>query len=297
MARLRAVVRRVATSASSVLIQGESGVGKELVAIALHEESGRGPFVSVAVPELADGLLESELFGHARGAFTGAFRGRVGLFEAADGGTLFLDEIGDAPPGTQAKLLRVLESREVRRLGTSVARRVDVRVIAATHRDLVRQVADGSFREDLFYRIRGALIAVPPLRDRGDDVRELTELLLAEITVASGQPRPELGEDFARAISRHFWAGNVRELRSVLEQVVLWWDRESRLGAADLLEALVSLNPGLISADLELACEMIAAWRRQRGNQEAARRELGLTRAEWRSRIARLGLDGLRRRG
>jgi DNA-binding NtrC family response regulator len=287
---VRAAIRRVAASGVTVLIQGETGTGKELVARAIHDESGRGAFVSASLPELSEGVLESELFGHRRGAFTGAVSERAGLFEAASGGTLFLDEIGDAAPSVQVKLLRALESREVRPVGASVARRADVRVVAATHRDLAERVRAGAFREDLWFRIRGALVRLPPLRERPGDLPALCAVLLAEIARTARVRTPALAADALALLARLPWQGNVRELRCVLENAVLWWGGEGPLGRVHLLEAIASLHPALGPEDPLLASRMLDAWRRHGWNQEAARRELGLTRAAWRSRLARLGL-------
>jgi len=292
---VRTAIRRVARFSVSVLVQGETGTGKELVARAIHEESGRGPFVSVALPELSEGVLESELFGHRRGAFTGAVRAHAGLFEAASGGTLFLDEIGDAPPAVQVKLLRALESREVRPVGSSSARRADVRVVAATHRDLGDRVRAGAFREDLWFRVRGAVIRIPPLRARCGDVPALAAALLGEVSRAASLPTPALSEAALELLVRLPWRGNVRELRSVLENAVLWWGGDGALGRGELLEAMASLNPDLDAGEHALAERMLDAWRRHGWNQEAARRELGLTRAAWRTRFARLGLGVGRR--
>jgi DNA-binding NtrC family response regulator len=292
---VRTAIRRVARFSVSVLVQGETGTGKELVARAIHEESGRGPFVSIALPELSEGVLESELFGHRRGAFTGAVRAHAGLFEAASGGTLFLDEIGDAPPAVQVKLLRALESREVRPVGSSSARRADVRVVAATHRDLGDRVRAGAFREDLWFRVRGTVIRIPPLRARSGDVPALAAALLGEVARAASLPTPVLSEAGLELLVRLPWRGNVRELRSVLENAVLWWGGEGPLGRGELLEAIASLNPDLDAGEHALAERMLDAWRRHGWNQEAARRELGLTRAAWRTRFSRLGLGVGRR--
>jgi DNA-binding NtrC family response regulator len=295
MRRVQAAVRRVAPAGATVLVSGETGTGKDLAARAIHEESGRERFVAVAVTELSEGVLESELFGHVRGAFTGAVVSRPGLFEAASGGTLFLDEVGDAPPAVQVKLLRALESREVRPVGASAARQVDVRVVAATHRDLGALVREGRFREDLFYRLRGAAIHLPPLRERAEDLPALCAALLEPIAAAARVPLPELAPDFAAALARWPWRGNVRELRAVLENAVLWWDGEGRLERAHLAEALVAGSAALAPGGQALAERMLDAWRRHGWNQEAARRELGFTRGEWRRRFARLGLDVARR--
>ena len=294
--RVKAAIRRLAPTPTTVLIHGETGTGKELVARALHEESGRGPFVSVSVPELSEGVLESELFGHARGSFTGAVASRQGLFEGASGGTLFLDEIGDTPLAIQVKLLRALETREVRPVGASTPRRVDVRIVAATNRDLAEMSRRGAFREDLLYRLRGATIHLPPLRDRTADIESIARVLIAEIAEAARVEAPELDPGFLAALTRCPWKGNVRELRAVLENVILWRDGDGPVERMHLVEALVAMNPGLSPEDHLLSQSMLDVCRRHGWNQEAARRELGMTRGEWRSRAARLGFDAVRRR-
>jgi len=294
--RVKAAIRRLAPTRTTVLIHGETGTGKELVARAIHEESGRGPFVPVSVPELSEGVLESELFGHARGSFTGAVASRQGLFEEANGGTLFLDEIGDTPPSMQVKLLRALETREVRPVGGTTPRRVDVRVVAATNRDLAGMSRRGSFREDLFFRLCGAMIHLPPLRARVADIEMIAHSMLREIAESARVPVPKVDAGFLTALTRCPWKGNVRELRAVLENVVLWRDGETPIERMDLVEALVAMNPDLSPEDQLLAQNMLEVCRRHGWNQEAARRELGMTRGEWRSRAARLGLDAVRRR-
>jgi DNA-binding NtrC family response regulator len=215
---LRAAVARlarVATADIPVLIRGESGTGKELAAREIHRASARahGPFVAVNCAALAESLQLSDLFGHVRGAFTGADRDRVGVFEAARGGTVLLDEIGDLPLGAQGLLLRVLQESEVRRLGESLPRRVDVRVLAATHRDLERAVAGGTFREDLFYRLKVGAVDLPPLRERGDDVLQLADLFLSR---HRPPPPPRLAAATRDRLRAHSWPGNVRELENVL---------------------------------------------------------------------------------
>ena len=204
----------VAATDSTVLLTGETGTGKELVARAIHDLSGRagGPFVAIDCAGLPNGLLETELFGHARGSFTGAQRDRAGLFEAARGGTVFLDEVADAPEQVQVRLLRVLEEREVRRVGESRNRLLDVRVIAATQRDLGNEVRLARFRKDLYYRVRVFEISLPPLRDRQEDVSLLVAHLLARLEDA----RP-ITTAALRSLEHHSWPGNVRELRAVLE--------------------------------------------------------------------------------
>jgi len=296
MRRMRVAIRRVAPRPVPVLVQGETGTGKELAALALHEESGRAPFVAVSLPELSEGVLESELFGHRRGAFTGANASRAGLFAAADGGTLFLDEIGDAPLAVQVKLLRALEAGAVRPVGGAAARRIDVRVVAATNRDLGELVRRGAFREDLYFRVRGALLRLPPLRERAADLPALAEALLAELARGDARAAPALAPDALALLARLPWRGNVRELRALLENALLWWSGAGAFGRSELLEALASLDAALDADDRDLAGAMLEAWRRCGWNQEAARRELGFSRAAWRSRLARLGLDVARRR-
>jgi two-component system response regulator HydG len=224
MRELYRLLERVAQSQAPVLIRGESGTGKELVARALHFEGPRraGSFVAVNCTALPESLLESELFGHARGAFTGATAARRGLFLEADGGTLLLDEIGDMPAALQAKLLRVLEEGEVRAVGSDAARKVDVRVLAATHQDLEERVRAGAFRSDLYYRLNVVPIAVPPLRERVEDVALLAEHFLAQARTRNpSSPVTRLDAGALAALSRHGWPGNVRELENLIERLVI----------------------------------------------------------------------------
>ena len=219
MARLYDLARRLARSAIPILIQGETGAGKELAAAAIHAFSARagGPFVSVNCAAIPETLAESELFGHARGAFSGAVAARPGLLEIASGGTLFLDEIGELSPAIQAKLLRALESGELTRVGESGVRTVDLRIVAATNRDLPREVEAGRFRSDLFFRLGSARLELPPLRDRPRDVALLARTILGEACRRLHRPPLELSIGAAVALFRHDWPGNVRELRHVLE--------------------------------------------------------------------------------
>lgn len=221
MRRLYSLIERVANSDTTVVIQGESGTGKELIATEIVERSRRakGPFVVVDCGAIAPHLVESELFGHLRGAFTGADRDRAGAFESADGGTVFLDEVGELPLDLQPKLLRVLESRQVRRLGDSRTRKIDVRVIAATNRNLEREVNRGRFREDLFFRIAVVTIHVPPLRERLEDIPLLIDTMLA-IMNATDQ-RSKFDQAMLADASSHDWPGNVRELRNWVERSVV----------------------------------------------------------------------------
>jgi DNA-binding NtrC family response regulator len=224
LSRALARLERAAKSPSStVLIRGETGSGKELMARFLHEKSARaqGPFVELNCSAIPETLLESELYGHERGAFTDAKRFKKGLFELADGGTLFLDEIGEMAPTLQAKLLRVLETRTFRRVGGHADISVDVRVVAATHRDLAAMVADGRFREDLYFRLNVVPVEVPPLRERLEDLPALAEHFVQRLARELGRPTLRLHPGALTALARHRWPGNVRELRNVLERAVL----------------------------------------------------------------------------
>jgi len=216
-------VEAVAETPASVLLQGESGVGKELVAHAIHTQSARvdGPLVKVNCASIPKELFESEFFGHVRGAFTGAHRDRIGRFQLADGGTIFLDEVGEIPLELQGKLLRVLQESEFERVGDDVTRSVDVRVIAATNRNLEQLIVDGEFREDLFYRISVFPVDVPPLRDRGDDVIRLAQHFLERACNDFGRPVLTLTRAQANKLYEYDWPGNVRELKNVIERAVI----------------------------------------------------------------------------
>jgi NtrC-family two-component system response regulator AlgB len=212
------LARKVAPSTITVLIEGESGTGKEMLATLIHRDSGRHdhPFVAVNCSALAETLLESELFGHVKGSFTGALKDRQGRFETADGGTVFLDEVGEIPPSVQVKLLRFLQSKEFERVGESVTRKVDVRVVAATNRDLEEAVRTGGFREDLFYRINAVRLKLPPLRERAEDIP-----LLAQHFIAKHGGRSGFAQDAVLALSGYQWRGNVRELENVIERALI----------------------------------------------------------------------------
>lgn len=222
MQKVFEVVRKVADSKSNVLICGESGTGKELVARAIHYNSARSvlPFVAVNCSAVPETLLESELFGHMKGSFTGAIANKAGLFEIANGGTIFLDEIGDTTPTIQVKLLRVIQEREFRRVGGSQDIKVDVRVVAATNKDLEKAVADGSFREDLYYRLDVIPIRLPPLRMRTGDIPLLVNHFLERFAKDSGKPKPVLSSEAMHVLLEHEWRGNVRELENLIERVV-----------------------------------------------------------------------------
>jgi two-component system NtrC family response regulator/two-component system response regulator HydG len=216
-------VRQVAPSTASVLLLGESGTGKELFAQALHQNSSRRakPFVKVACAALPETLLESELFGHEKGSFTGATYTRAGRFEMADGGTLFLDEIGDISPTVQIKLLRFLEEREFERVGGNRTYKVDVRIVCATHRDLEKKIQDGAFREDLYYRLNVIQIHIPPLRERVGDIPVLAHHFLKRYADANGKEVNRISDEALALLLKHTWAGNVRELENAMERAVV----------------------------------------------------------------------------
>ncbi len=283
------LVERFAPSPAPVLITGESGTGKELVAKAIHFQSPRkgAPFVAMNCAAIPDSLIESELFGHKRGAFTDARADRDGLFVQADGGTLFLDEIGELSLGMQAKLLRAIQEREVRPLGSSKTERVDLRIVAATNRDLDRRIAEGFFRSDLFYRLNVLVIALPPLRARLEDVPLLAEHFL--IKCAGRVNRPHVrGFDpgAARALMDYDWPGNVRELENVVERAVLYAEKDL-VAAVDLPQQIKERKPsdalssavarGLTLAELEreYILQVLAA---EGGNKTRAAQRLGLDR-------------------
>jgi DNA-binding NtrC family response regulator len=301
------VIRRAGPTDATLLITGESGTGKEVVARALHAESRRRarPFVALNCSALPGDLVESELFGHVRGAFTGADRDREGMFEAADGGTLFLDEVGDLAGPAQAKLLRALEERQVTRLGSNKPVSVDVRVVAATHRPLDRMSADGGFREDLLYRLRVISLHLPPLRERREDVPAIALHFLAEMAARHGRPVRGLADGARRALLAYDWPGNVRELRNAIERAVVLAEGD-QIEAGDLppqlLESAAPLRPvDAALADLPFAeareravdaferAYLQAALERH-GNVSAAARALGLHRQSLQKKLRQLGL-------
>jgi two-component system response regulator HydG len=241
MARLRERLRRIADSHGTVMISGESGAGKEVAARWIHEHSPRAdqPFLAINCAALSTSLLESELFGHERGAFTGADRLRKGRFELADGGTLLLDEISEIAPSIQAKLLRVLQEQSFERVGSSRPMAVDVRVIATTNRDLPAEVARGSFRQDLYYRLNVLPLHMPPLREHPEDLRELLEYFLARVGRREGKPVKALNDDVSDLFRRYAWPGNVRELQNICERAAV-------LTTGDTLDAAM-IEPWLSS--------------------------------------------------
>jgi len=223
MQDVSARIDKVAPTSTTVLIVGETGTGKELVARAIHENSLRkeAPFIAVNCAAIPDTLIESELFGHEKGAFTGALEPRMGLVEAADGGTLFLDEIAELSLSAQAQLLRVLQDGEVRRVGSNSVRHVDVRLLAATHRDLDLRVKDGVFRSDLYFRLQVVEIMLPPLRERGDDLNKLLEYMLDKVCKQLDRKGCVLTEQALDLVKRYRWPGNIRELENAVERAVI----------------------------------------------------------------------------
>jgi len=283
MLRVLETIDRVARTRATVLLQGETGTGKELLAREIHRRSHRRsrPFLRVNCAALTEGLLESELFGHERGSFTGAIRTTRGLFQAADGGTLLLDEISEISPALQAKLLRVLQEREVRRVGASESIAVDTRIIATTNRDLVTEVRANRFRADLYHRLNVVRIDVPALRDRPDDLRPLTDFILDLKAGEHDLRRPAVDDDFRRALAAHPWPGNVRELENALERALLLCDGE-RLRTEDLqLDAPATLAPGVPAVGLTLReaerALILATLEATRRNRTRAARRLGIS--------------------
>lgn len=308
MREVYSLIERVAASAVDVLVTGETGTGKELVARAIHNASRRadGPFVPVDCGAIPDALLESELFGHERGAFTGADARRMGLIEFADGGTLFLDEVGELPLPLQAKLLRVLQERRVRRVGARQENPVDVRVVAATSRPIDRMVADGAFRRDLFYRINVVRIDLPPLRDRGDDIGLLAECFANRAAQEMGRPVGGLSTDVYQVLAGYHWPGNVRELQNVVRRAIAL-TRSPAAGIDDLPDEVVAAAGRPVATDAEPVgfiarrAEHVARFEKQfltdlltrhQGDVSAAAREARLPRGTLYRLMKGHGLDG-----
>ena len=293
MRALAAEVARYAQADANVLITGETGVGKDLVARTLHQLSDRRdhPFVIVDCPGLVPTLVESELFGHERGAFTDATLARPGRFEMAGEGTVYLDRVDELPLDGQAKLLRLVEHKQVERLGSSVAVPIRARVVASASGDIERAVRDGHFRMDLFHRLRVLPLRVPALRERANDIPLLAHRLVADLAEASGRPVPELGDDAIAALTSYDWPGNARELRHVLEHAMMASDLQT-ITAADLPQMLVSPERIASGASAsrptleDLERQYIAVVLREtRGNQTRAAKVLGISRkALWEKR-------------
>jgi len=303
---LRRQIERVGPAEGRVLITGENGTGKELVARALHDASARarGPFVSVNCGAVPAELIESELFGHEKGAFTGAVARKAGKFERADGGTLFLDEVGDMPAAMQVKLLRVLQTGEVERVGGQRAIHVDVRVVAATNRDLRRAIEDGAFREDLYYRLDVVPIHVPPLRDRKDDLPRLAERFLADAAAENHRPRARFTSRALARLAEHDYPGNVRELRNLVERVVILSEPGAETLDFDDVDPYVprrhratpiGYRPGPRLADLVADAEraiVAEALEAHGGSIPETAKSLGVERSNFHKKLKALGLKG-----
>jgi transcriptional regulator with PAS, ATPase and Fis domain len=299
MWQLFAMIQRIAPHYRSVLIQGPTGTGKDLIASALHRRSRvSGKFIVLNCSAVVETLFESEIFGHVRGAFTGADRDKIGLLELANGGTLFLDEIGDMPLSTQAKLLRVLQNQEVLPVGSLAVRKVDVRVVAATHRDLRTAIAEGKFREDLYYRLSMVELRVPPLKERPDDIPLLTRHFVQKFSrefdkqISGTTPRAGI------VLQRHSWPGNVRELEHVIGRACMLTEN-SILDVHDLPDELVHENAiphtgsnGAVSPLAHQERRLVEdALRESAGNQSEAARKLGIGRDALRYKMKRFRLS------
>jgi DNA-binding NtrC family response regulator len=306
MQRVFETMQKVAETDLTVLIRGESGTGKELVAQALHNRSSRKnrPFVAVNCAAISRELVESELFGHEKGAFTGADARRVGRFEAADGGTIFLDEIGDMAPETQAKVLRVLQERSFERVGGTRPIEVDVRVVAATHRNLAEDVKRERFREDLYYRLKVVEIELPPLRERREDVPALSQRFLEQVTERLGLEKKRLGESALARLARHSWPGNARELENAIEQAAVLGsgatieEADLNLGEEEAaasagfgdLEELAFADAKKRAVEKFERAYLLKALRRSGGNISRAAESIGMVRQSLQQKIRDLGL-------
>jgi len=299
MQEVLATVERVAPTNSTVLLGGESGVGKDLIARAIHEKSRRasGPFIKINSTAIPENLLESELFGYEKGAFTGANASKPGKFELADKGTLFLDEIGDVPPAIQVKLLRVLQEREFERLGGTRTVKVDVRLIAATNRDLREALEQGTFREDLYYRLNVVPIDIAPLRQRKEDIPDLVNLFISRFAGDSGKQVKSISPEAMQILVNYHWPGNVRELQNIIERACALANgtvikpEDIHL---DVRPAKAANTSGFLPEGMTLEHwedEMIReALRRANGNKSQAARLLGLSRNALRYRLSKIGI-------
>ena len=294
---------RVAQSDTTVLLEGESGTGKELLAKAIHFHSARakGPFVTINCGAIPEQLLESELFGHRRGSFTGAVADKQGKFEAANRGTIFLDEIGELPTLLQVKILRVLQEREIDKVGETRPIRVDVRVIAATNRDLEKMIADGAFRDDLYYRLAVVSIRVPPLRERSDDIPLLVDHFLSKYAERLGRKRSDVEKGVYSAFNLYSWPGNIRELENVIERALVL-DKDGTIGLDDLPDRLRTREHRVANLRMELPDEgisledverelLLAALEKHNWNQTRAAVFLNITRSTLVNRMEKFGLQ------
>jgi DNA-binding NtrC family response regulator len=301
MKEVYAMVSRVAPTSSTVLIRGESGTGKELVARAVHDQSKRKgkAFIKVICAALPETLIESELFGYEKGAFTGAAASKPGRFELAEGGTIFLDEIGELSPATQVKLLRVLQDREFERIGGVVTLRADVRVLAATHRDLEALVKEGKFREDIFYRINVVPVHMPALRERPSDIPLLVEHFMKRLRKEHGKPSVKFDGKAIEALAGHSWPGNVRELQNVVERLVvlnqsgLILEQEVRPCLAPRLTGAASSGPVALGASVAGAerSAIEAALHSSGGNRTHAAKALGISRRTLHNKLNEYGIS------
>jgi DNA-binding NtrC family response regulator len=292
------MIENVALSEAPVLINGESGTGKELVARAIHEASDRSdkPYIKVNCAALNENLLESELFGHAKGAYTGADRSRVGRFEAAHGGTIFLDEIGDIPPSTQVKLLRVLEEKEIERVGEQTPIKVDVRIISATNRKLEDLIKQDRFREDLFFRINVFPLRCPALRERVEDIPAIVQSFIRQNTTKTGKKILGLTPEAMERMTRYSWPGNVRELRNAIEYAFVLCP-SGGIGIQHLPPKVSGAAPEFMPVkgrqvnNLPEKQELLKVLRQTQGNQSEAARMLGVSRVTVWKRIKKYGVD------
>jgi len=295
-------VQQVAPTRATVLVQGETGTGKELVAHAIHNLSPRknGPFIAVHAAALPSALLESELFGHEKGSFTGAVERRIGRFELADGGTLFLDEIGELEPVLQVKLLRVLEERAFERVGGQKTITSDVRLVAATNRDLKKLVSEGKFRDDLFYRLSVVTVTLPPLRERREDIPLLVRAFLDELSRENNKRVAELTAEALNVLMSYDWPGNVRELRNCMEQMVVL-ARGERLtvrdvpaairGGADLTRISVVRPGGTMTVEEAEKQLIVQALKETSGNRTRAAQKIGMSRRTLHRKLKQFGLE------
>ena len=291
-------VRRIAESGSVTLIQGETGTGKEVIARAIHRQSSRshGPLVKLNCAAIPGPLLESELFGHERGAFTGAVAQTKGRFQQAHGGTLFLDEIGDLPLELQPKLLRALQEQEFERLGSSQTIRVDVRIVAATNQDLAQLVADKQFRADLYYRLSVIPISLPPLRDRAEDIPLLVDYFVRKVSTRLNKPMEAIPEEVMKVLQRYDWPGNIRELQNVIERaVVLSSESEFRLGLTELKNMTKQASPEtartLAEAERQHILDVLRQTKCVIGGTDGAASRLGLPRTTLIYKMRKLGIE------
>jgi two-component system response regulator PilR (NtrC family) len=304
MREIRAKIEKLARSQAPVYIRGESGSGKELVARLIHQQSTRGekPFVAINCGAIPLELMESEFFGHKKGSFTGAVSDKKGLFQAAEGGTLFLDEIADLPPSLQVKLLRAIQEKKIRPVGEQLEIPVDVRLLSATHKNLAEMVHNGSFRQDLFYRINVIDLYVPPLRERASDIPELTRHILAKLTGNNNLDQASISPSAISALQRYQFPGNIRELENILERALALYDGKS-IEVDDLNLPLranmdsepLKYDPAMGSLEdylekIEREAIMLAL-EENKWNKTAAAKQLGLSFRSFRYRLKKLALD------